>query len=382
MEVFRFIAYRPPEPSRTPAVDTAEARSYFQEALGRAVDDARPLDAVQRHATEYLRTEDFVDSLRDLDIPLESFGKELDARQVHDLNALYQTVRDVFEAKTDNQQSRESQTKNVPIPDGYRAKSARVTVALAPRQLKYERDRNVPPIDVVNIPSYDSWEYVAVAVGREGVMYFNPHLGWTETVDLSWQEDYRAQGQTGELGLLIEATWDTNWAVSIEIRFERTEEGITEWRYRTYDAIMQRYFELKTEYEEQLAVREGRQGIAIAGSNPELSRAIEKGELKRGALTLLTEAWHPQLADFGSIRKTGFPEVDFGKARDEAEEIQFLEQAFEWPYMMYSLYPYYWADQPSWPGLAQIEDTDPLHAEFLQAGAARVVVPVRPGYET
>jgi hypothetical protein len=49
--------------------------------------------------------------------------------------------------------------------------------------------------------------------------------------------------------------------------------------------------------------------------------------------------------------------------------------------MMYIFYPYYWTTPNVWAQLQQLQDVDPLHARFLQAGAARVVVPVRPGYE-
>jgi len=44
-------------------------------------------------------------------------------------------------------------------------------------------------------------------------------------------------------------------------------------------------------------------------------------------------------------------------------------------------YPYYWARRETWYANALADDPDPLFAEFLKAGAARVVVPVRPQLE-
>jgi hypothetical protein len=44
---------------------------------------------------------------------------------------------------------------------------------------------------------------------------------------------------------------------------------------------------------------------------------------------------------------------------------------------MYLFYPYYWARHQNWYGSALLDSGDPLFAEFLKAGAARVVVPVR-----
>ncbi len=50
--------------------------------------------------------------------------------------------------------------------------------------------------------------------------------------------------------------------------------------------------------------------------------------------------------------------------------------------MTYSLYPYFWGRKDRWLDTSKLSNpTDPIFASFLQAGAARVVVPVRPGYE-
>jgi hypothetical protein len=49
--------------------------------------------------------------------------------------------------------------------------------------------------------------------------------------------------------------------------------------------------------------------------------------------------------------------------------------------MVYLFYPYFWGKKDDWPTLAQLSDPDPVFQQFLQAGAARVQVPVRPGFE-
>jgi hypothetical protein len=62
--------------------------------------------------------------------------------------------------------------------------------------------------------------------------------------------------------------------------------------------------------------------------------------------------------------------------------VSFFEQAFEWRNMQYTFYPYYWTRKEDWASLSQVEEVDPLFGWFLRAGAARVVIPVRPGWET
>jgi len=60
---------------------------------------------------------------------------------------------------------------------------------------------------------------------------------------------------------------------------------------------------------------------------------------------------------------------------------KFLEQAFEWSIMDYTFYPYYWADRKMWQEMYLTENIDTLFRGFLQAGLARVIVTVKPGFE-
>lgn len=74
------------------------------------------------------------------------------------------------------------------------------------------------------------------------------------------------------------------------------------------------------------------------------------------------------------------PNIDM--ALDKGRYIQFIEQAFEWEHLSQIFYPYFWADVPKWVELMSREDpSDPLFTSFLQAGSARVLLAVRPGYE-
>jgi len=84
-----------------------------------------------------------------------------------------------------------------------------------------------------------------------------------------------------------------------------------------------------------------------------------------------------------------WPGIDFAEAEAEGSYIQFFEHAFEWPLMTYLFYPYFWGkreaswkDGPTWiDKITNIQDVDPLFEKFLKAGAARITVPVRPGFE-
>lgn len=79
---------------------------------------------------------------------------------------------------------------------------------------------------------------------------------------------------------------------------------------------------------------------------------------------------------------TGYQVPDVGLSRRKGVHIQFIEHAFEWTNLSYVFYPYYWATPPKWVELLDREDdADPFFTDFLQAGAARVLIAVRPGFE-
>jgi hypothetical protein len=61
--------------------------------------------------------------------------------------------------------------------------------------------------------------------------------------------------------------------------------------------------------------------------------------------------------------------------------INFFESVFDWDIMSYYFYPYFYSSRQRWLELYNLNSNDPLHTSFLKAGYAKVVVPVRPGFE-
>jgi hypothetical protein len=77
------------------------------------------------------------------------------------------------------------------------------------------------------------------------------------------------------------------------------------------------------------------------------------------------------------------PAINIEETKAEGRIIQFLEQAFEWPQITYILYPYFWGKLPDkWLDAQKyLSEEDAVFGQFLQAGAARVLVAVHPAYE-
>ena len=61
--------------------------------------------------------------------------------------------------------------------------------------------------------------------------------------------------------------------------------------------------------------------------------------------------------------------------------VKFVHQAIEWENILYFLYPYFWGSESIGREKMLFEHPDPEHERFLRAGYARVMLPVRPGFE-
>jgi hypothetical protein len=92
--------------------------------------------------------------------------------------------------------------------------------------------------------------------------------------------------------------------------------------------------------------------------------------------TVTTFGWEPE------PHQAHYPATKLPEARLKGNMVQFLEQAFDWDNLSYLFYPYFWATPPKWIDLMnRSDDADPFYSAFLQAGSARVLVSVAPGYE-
>lgn len=184
-----------------------------------------------------------------------------------------------------------------------------------------------------------------------------------------------------QLAIMLRANYSKGYAVIFQLKLERTWRKMDEWRNDMYKKINEAYMTRKAEYEDKLAAKRAIQQTEMDfGTNPQQNKAIITNELKKHVISIFRGN---HFEDMGVIVLDGedVPNLDFNKTEEQANEIQFFEHAIEWKNMMQILYPYYWADKGQWVKMLHTKDDDFHFQRFLQAGAARVVVPIRPGYE-
>lgn len=176
----------------------------------------------------------------------------------------------------------------------------------------------------------------------------------------------------------------SSFAVSVVVRVRPTEAHLDKWRRSAYAAIRGAYdakLSQWREYQAQLDFEKPEISEKLFGRNPETSRALARQELQRSAVEIFRNA----SLNFDLLRNPGtadgIPKLDFGGLANASPEILFLSQAFEWNNMTFVLYPYFFGRRESWPLKMLLSNVDQNLVEFLKAGAARVQVPVRPGFE-
>ncbi|WP_024831292.1 hypothetical protein [Ruminiclostridium josui] len=183
-------------------------------------------------------------------------------------------------------------------------------------------------------------------------------------------------GYIGEIPVAIMMKNYSGVAINVVVECERTPELYESWQIKTYTAIMEAYEAQMAEYHKQISELEYTQPVY---SNSVTNREIEKKELKKWCIHLL----RGEEFNFNAFKETSTEvEIKLNTIEKISENVQFFEQAFEWEQMSYVFYPYFWGRNEGWDdAIKDVEGSDPQFTKFLHAGAAKVVVPVRPSYE-
>lgn len=180
-----------------------------------------------------------------------------------------------------------------------------------------------------------------------------------------------------------------NYNVKATINCELSIEYINAWKLENFNLIIEAYKIALDEHNEKVAAIEAEQKAKQEEQKDTMGnfyRIIEGDVLKHNCVAYLLQNYLSGIGeDFdhdGQGVKMEHFEVILGNNLDKyTSTAKFLEQAFEWSIKDYTFYPYFWAERSQWQELYLTENVDPLFRSFLQAGMARVIVTVRPGFE-
>ncbi|MEM7272403.1 MAG: hypothetical protein AAF547_04920, partial [Actinomycetota bacterium] len=273
-------------------------------------------------------------------------------------------------------------TDVVPPPDLYTTVSLDYSAGGGDREADYNHSSQV------GIPA--GYKAVHGTVGLT-VNTWDPNT-WSVDVVLGRRSDKMNSGspsvwqtslsdERGTVPLALNTFDVSDVAVAVEVKCQRTDHAMQEWRADTHAKLTTAHQARLAEYEEAVAALEIATGVEIEGRHPEINLQLMRDELKKRCVSIVTDQ-HFDL--FGAIVEgagSEFPHVDIDEAAAEGAYVRFFEQAFEWEHMTWVTYPYFWGRRSQWAAKIGFEDTDPLFNQFLKAGFARVSVPIRPGFE-
>jgi hypothetical protein len=261
-------------------------------------------------------------------------------------------AQNVYAQELDRKQLTEVESAELPVPTGYRAVEARVhTVSL-------------------NQGGQDDWHWLAIQIGLTGA-----HLTVTPNPTLP------LSGEVGTVPVTLLTDRDLYiYIVNVEIVCEPTERRMDQWRQRTYDAILEASQQRISEYEERAANLRASKRMDALSFTLERKQSIEREELERACLTVLTNQHFDGLSAIDHSPE-GYPQPFLPNVEPLGRYVRFLQQAFEWEQMTWRYYPYFWGRKRYWMDTLLLDDDDAQFRDFLRAGSARTLVPVRPGFE-
>ncbi len=186
---------------------------------------------------------------------------------------------------------------------------------------------------------------------------------------------------TVKVSITGQSTLPLSVAAHYSVLCERSPTKFQKWQMDTFNAIMDAYHLLKEDYDDALQNQQNEVVESLQGGNPLLNREIERRELKKFSISLLTGQQYESFNAMEYDYQTGIPQIDLSDAASEGKFVRFFEQALEWINLTYLFYPYFWGRKNHWAETIMMQNTDPLFEQFLKAGYSRVWVPVRPGFE-
>lgn len=186
--------------------------------------------------------------------------------------------------------------------------------------------------------------------------------------------------------------WDVtefDWILTIECALKDSVKA--QWQQAVFakvqelEAQQQEAYEQKLEnyLEEKKAFEEKEEALRVERNNrsPFTNRETERTELKRLAISYISCQFFDDFdAMKNRVKPCGYPQMDIREAEEEGRRVQFFEHAFDWNLMTYVFYRYFWGRKCTWPDKLREQAGDLIFQQFLAAGSARVLVPIRDGF--
>ena len=154
-----------------------------------------------------------------------------------------------------------------------------------------------------------------------------------------------------------------------------------QWQVNVFAALRDTAYAKYSMVQESLRQRRAELARQIdSAADADTLRQMEREEIVRLTLAWIVPGFPgTATAPGGMGEPQGLSDASWQQALEFGEYIKFVHAAIDWGRLAYFLCPYFWSDRQV--DRLFLRHPDPAHRDFLRAGAARVVVPIVPGFE-
>ncbi|MEM7038480.1 MAG: hypothetical protein AAF570_15960, partial [Bacteroidota bacterium] len=292
------------------------------------------------------------------DISPDRYDEYVSCCGLTDLEAPPQTPPVLYRNVTVN---RDNTTPQIDIPPRYRATSMAIT---------YSRIRRNWGLSKAKLTFHFGGGTVSHLSAANGDTTHDSPATISET-----------QTSSGSISKSNVSNGRNGYSMSIRITLTPDPVDLGPWKRKVHKLLMEKCEKEQAEYEAARAEFEAQKKDQF-NQNPRILDAMMRDQLKQAAISYITcQFFDGNDAMKHNVQPCGFPQMDLQEAEKEGIFIRFFEQAFEWNFMNYVLYPYFWGRKCSWADKIQQDSGNYSFEKFLQAGAARVSLTVRPEFE-
>ncbi|KAH7071782.1 hypothetical protein FB567DRAFT_612457 [Paraphoma chrysanthemicola] len=194
--------------------------------------------------------------------------------------------------------------------------------------------------------------------------------------------------EQGEIPWSVTAAYMDNFAITIELFLERTDEAYHNWQNKSWAKLKSAADKLIAD--QQATIQKAKYNSAFQGRNPDKNKIVMRNEMKKNCISIMMDSHFDEFGANNIIQPSRIKavpgdlpmsEINIDMAWERGGFVRFFEEAFEWEEMTWMLYPYFWGRKDHWYRRVDYEDEDPEFEKFIQSGFARANVPVRPGFE-
>jgi len=194
---------------------------------------------------------------------------------------------------------------------------------------------------------------------------------------------------------------NTKPTIRVKLLAQMTVKALKSWKLKVLEKLREAAHAQWLVRLEGLQNQRDRLIAELMGQDSLKLRQMEREEIMKGVLRWILgpefefypEGLRSQITIEDPIDPLDYYNPDTGRLRYGLQEqvlqygeiIRFIHQAIEWENVSWILYPYFWTipgpNLARWDFKQSLDHPDAYHRSFLRAGCARVIIPIREGFE-